>query len=185
MLGSLVGDCLVFISKQMSLTAVDGQKVSSQLRFLYSLRKLDPDEIQRVMRWHSSTIRFRKRQGTLATLARSLNISVHELQRAMKGHVEGLSLSAQQRECIRRWEARRRRFRRAHPTAATLARSLGISRSTLFLCIQKRGIYRTVNKSDEIGEGGSPQSRQKAGQRAVTSALLRTWRRVRMDVTGS
>ncbi len=181
MFGSFVGDCLVLFSEQMSLTAVDGQKVSSQLRFSNSLRKLDPDEIRRVMRWHSIGICFRKRQGTLASLARSLNLSVYELQRAMKGHVEGLSLSAQQRECIRRWEARRRRFRKAHLTAADLAHSLGVSRSTLFLCIQRKGIYRTADKPGAPGERGSPQSPQKVGQYDVTSALLRNWPRVRMD----
>jgi hypothetical protein len=143
-------------------------------------RRLALDEIRRVMRWHSSTVRFRKRQGTLASLARSLNLAVHELQEALKGHVEGLSLSAQQREDIRRWEARRRRFRKAHPTAAALAHSLGVSRSTLFLCIQRKGIYRTADKPGVPGERGSPQSRQKAGQYNVASALLRNWGRVRM-----
>jgi hypothetical protein len=135
----------------------------------------------RVMRWHSSTVRFRKRQGTLASLARSTNLSVNELQRALKGRLEGLSLSAQQRAEIRRWDTRRRRYLRSHPTAAALADSLGISRSTLFLCIQKKGIYRTAERSDARGEGGSCQSRQRVRQHDVTSVLLRSWRRVPMD----
>jgi transposase len=141
----------------------------------------EADLRSRVLRWHSSTVRFRKRQGTLTSLARSTNLSVYELRRVLKGRTEGLSLSAQQREDIRRWESRRRRYHKAHATATALAESLGISRSTLFLCIQKKGIYGTTERSDARGEGGSSRGGQKAGQHDVTSALLRTWRRVPMD----
>jgi AraC-like DNA-binding protein len=144
-------------------------------------RKLDRKGIERVMRWHCSEVRFRQRQGTLASFARSLNLSVHELQRALKGRLGGLALSPQQRQNIRRWETRRRRFHKVHPTAAALARWLGISRSTLFLCIQKNGTYRTGHKSDGISERGASRGRRKAQQHGVTSALIRGWRRAQID----
>jgi hypothetical protein len=129
------------------------------------------------MRWHSSAVRFRKLQGTLASFARSLNLSVLDLQEALRGHFEDLSLSDEQLEEIRRWNARRERFRKVHPTAAALARSLGISRSTLFLCIQRKGLYQT-SETGGIEETNSSQSRREVD---VTSGLLRNWRRVEMD----
>jgi hypothetical protein len=137
--------------------------------------KLDAEGSQRVMRWHRSEVRFAKRQGTLASFARSLNLSVHQLQRALKGRFDGLALSPQQRKDIGRWETRRRRFHRVHPTAAALAKSLGISRSTLFLCIEKNGIYRTEDKSSANTPGYASRGRRTAGQQKLTSALLRGW----------
>ena len=134
-------------------------------------RRLAPEEIARVMRWHASAIRFRKRQRTLAAFAHSLNLSVLDLQEALRGHFEDLSLSDEQFEQIRRWQARRERFLKGHRTAAALARSLGISRSTLFLCIQKKGIYKSASPS-----------RRRGGEYDVTSGLLRNWRRVEMDL---
>jgi hypothetical protein len=136
--------------------------------------KLALDKIRKVMRWHSSGARFAKRQGTLTAFARSLNLSVHQLQRALKGHIQGLALSPQQRKDIRRWETRRRRFHRVHPTAAALAKSLGISRSTLFLCIEKQGVYRTSIKTGHDRHPGSTST-------GANAALLRDWGRIKKD----
>ena len=133
--------------------------------------RLSPDKIRKVMRWHASGVRFRKRQGNLTLFARSLGLSVHQLQRALKGHFQGLLLSPQQRQDIRRWETRRRRFNKLHPTAAALARSLGISRSTLFLCIEKNGVYRT-----SVQTGHARHSSQRSVE--TNAALLHAWGRI-------
>jgi DNA-binding XRE family transcriptional regulator len=136
--------------------------------------RLTLDKIHKVMRWHSSGVRFRKRQGNRTSFARSLGLSVHQLQRALKGHLEGLSLSPQQCQDIRRWETRRRRFKKLHLTAAALARSLGISRSTLFLCIEKNGVYRTSVKTDLARDPGPASVESNA-------ALLHAWGRITME----
>jgi len=139
-------------------------------------RSLSRGQIQKVLRWHRSWVRFRQRQGTLASLARSVGLTVHELRRALQGDVTGLGLSVEQHKYIARWRTRRRRFRSQHPSAARLAESLGISRSTLFLCISKKGAYKTRPRE----EGGSTRSSSLGRRRAevlagVRSVLFRNW----------
>jgi len=145
-------------------------------------RSLSRGQIQKVLRWHRSWVRFRQRQGTLASLAKAMELTVHELQRALQGDVTRLGLSVAQRKCIAQWQARRRRFRSRHPSAASLAESLGISRSTLFLCISKKGAYKTRPRQERGSQPSSSLGRRRAEESAaMRSALLRDWRTVDLN----
>lgn len=139
---------------------------------------LSRGQIQQVLRWHQRWVRFRKRQGTLASLARSVGLTVHQLQRALRGNSEGLGLSLEQRSLIARWQARRRRFQARHISAQKLAESLGISRSTLFLCISKKGAYKTRPRAGSGSQLGPALRRRGVDgeMSAVRSTLLRAWR---------
>jgi hypothetical protein len=133
--------------------------------------------IQRVLRWHRALMRFRREQGTLKSFADSLGLTVADLRRALIGRWEGLGLSFEQKTRITDWKARRRRFAKRHPSAQTLARSLGVSRSTLFLCIERKGAYRTALKGDRLRPRGNSVVETNA-------TLLRTWGRTTVDGRG-
>jgi hypothetical protein len=119
-------------------------------------------------------MRFRTEQGTLMSFADSLGLTVAELRRALIGRWEGLGLNLEQKTQIADWKARRRRFAKRHPSAQTLARSLGVSRSTLFLCIEKKGVYRTAVK-------GEHPRRREPSVVETNEALLRAWGRTPVD----
>jgi hypothetical protein len=137
-------------------------------------RVLSRDQIQQVLRWHAHAIRFRKRQGTLAGFAKSLNLSVLQLERVLRGEGAELPLTVRQRRKIARWGAERRRFVAGHPTARALAESLGVSRSTVFHCISKQGSYKTAWQPP----AGALAREGAKGSRINHSKLLRAWRRV-------
>ncbi len=137
-------------------------------------RSLSRVQIQRVLRWHRTLTRFRKKQGTLASFAATVGLTVVELRRALGGRYEGLALSLEQRARIARWKTRRRRFEKRHLSAHQLARSLGVSRSTVFLCIERRGIYQTSARGDKPRPKGSSTIQTNA-------ALLRAWGRKATD----
>jgi hypothetical protein len=139
-------------------------------------QRLSRNQIRIVMHWHRQAVLFRRTQGTLASLASSLGLSVHELRRALTGDLRGLALSPQQRRQIKRWEARRRRFKAQHPSARSLAQSLNVSRSTLFLCIQKKGSYRNSSSRKPATRRGAA----KLDAIAMRSSLLNSWGRVRV-----
>jgi hypothetical protein len=140
-------------------------------------RKLSRSQIQRVLDWHTNLERFRRRQGTVAGFAQSLSLSVHQLERALRGDVDGLPLTPPQRRQITRWGARRRRFWSQQPTARALAQSLGVSRSTLFLCISKKGSYKTAHQSRDrrLLKG------TRSGWLHVRTSLLHSWGRISVD----
>jgi DNA-binding XRE family transcriptional regulator len=135
-----------------------------------SPRSLSRLQIQRVLRWHGALTRFRKKQGTLATFSASLGLTVVELRRALQGRYEGLDLSFEQRGQIARWKARRRRFEKRHLSAKQLAEALGVSRSTVFLCIEKQGDYQTLHRSEK------PRAEDRSPVRA-NAVLLQAWGR--------
>ena len=139
-----------------------------------SPRSLSREQIQRVLRWYRTLTRFRTRQGTLASLSANLGLTVVELRRALRGRYEGLALSFEQRDEIALWKARRQRFEKRHLSAHQLARSLGVSRSTVFLCIEKKGVYQTSVRGENPRPKG-PSTIQ------TNAALLRAWGRKATD----
>ena len=142
-------------------------------------RSLNRGQIRRVLRWQARLIRFRQQQGTLSSLAHSVGITVHELRCALKGQVDGLTLSDEQRRLIERWNVRRRQFRRRHLSARALARALGVSRSTIFDCIRRQGNYRQLDIGGLSRKHNASAARTTVPLSAVDtrSTLLRAWRR--------
>lgn len=141
------------------------------------LPALDPDKIKRVMRWHRRWIRFSQRQGTSESFAQSLGLTVPQLRRALKGDFKGLELSVAKRLLVRQWKGRRRQFLARCPTAAALAKSLGVSRSTIFCCIEKQGKYRST-QGRPATSGRRQREADTGEQKNLVSEALRGWRRV-------
>jgi hypothetical protein len=140
-------------------------------------QRLSRDQIRFVMRWHRQAVRFHRAQGTLASLAAALNLSVHQLRRALTGNLRGLALSAKNKREIKLWEARRRQFNAQHPTARSLAVTLNVSRSTLFLCLQNKGAYRSTP-----GRAAGPKrGRSQTDENRMRCALIASWGRVGMS----
>jgi hypothetical protein len=129
---------------------------------------LSRDQVQRVLRWNQSQVRFQQKQGTLASFSKSLGLTLWQLRRALRPRFGRLTLTLDQKKRIAQWKARKRRFQKQHPSARQLAKSLGVSRSTLFLCIDKKGVYPTLSDAQQ------PRTPSVSPIRANT-ALLRAW----------
>lgn len=135
---------------------------------------LTQSQIQRVLHWHARLIRFRTQQPTLARLAHTLGLTVRSTRRLLQGDADLQDLSKKQLRTIQRWQSRARRFHAQHVSSKTLARELGVSRSTLFDCISRQGRYALDSRA---GKRTALRQKQKRRARAINprNLLLRAW----------
>jgi hypothetical protein len=90
---------------------------------------------------------------------------------------------AAQHRAIQRWESSERRLRAQYSTAKDLALQLGVSRSTLFDCIARKGRYVALSPESVAGARtafSTTQRRTESGS-SERSALLRAWRILPVD----
>jgi hypothetical protein len=145
------------------------------------------------LRWHAQGVAFVAKHGTVHDLARQVGASVHCVRRILYATQPVKSnsrsrrrlgrrpdLSLRERALVRRWQRAWARFRARRVTAAQLAGSLGISRSTLYDCIQRQGHYaqtRLTGKGDRADAARPVRYNAPASESdvAARAALLREW----------
>lgn len=150
-------------------------------------RSLTQQQIRQVLRWHARYSDFHSRLGTLASLSQELGVSLHTIRRALKGSsVPVEQLSSQQWLKVNRWRRLYRRFRATQPSAEVLARLLGVSRTTVFDCLRRKGRYTQRDQhalQPEHGEtrgtaGMATRAARRDADNTQRAALLRAWRSV-------
>jgi len=155
-------------------------------------RSLDDTQVRRVLRWHASREHFLRQFGTLRDFAEREAIPLAAARRWLRQSSKGERkngrssrhqgrpgiLTRLQRLALARWQRAYRRYLQDRPSAAQLARELGVSRFTVFDCIKRAGRY-AQRPSSEVGTRSSAKPegrpRRQEGQPAARGALLTAW----------
>jgi hypothetical protein len=144
-------------------------------------RKLTNAQIRIILRWSEERQRFLRTHGSAHSIARRLGLSVYVVRRWLRTYKPNdqqkhrKSLGAKSgrppiirtraaRAALRRWIDASRHYRATHVSAAALARDLGVSRFTIFDCIQRRGRYA----HDYSAVGGPRTTGRNGGQRKLS-----------------
>lgn len=170
--------------------------------------KLTRAQIRRILTWHARWLRFRARHGTLQVLARRLNVRQHVITSCIEGYRKSYlprGSTPALRTASRRgrprvlhdgdirvviaWHLKYQRFYLRHGSAKSLALKLGVSESTVYDCIRRRGRYRqrfepemtAAETSRQVMKAPAATLRQRADHEETRwrATLLKHWHRSR------
>ncbi len=142
-------------------------------------RKLTDDQIRHILNWHDARRQFRRRQGTLVSLAQRLGVSRYAISGCIGQAGAGktwkgrrVRLTPSQRRQVLAWHRRGEAFRQRHGTLQDLALRLNVHPRTLQRCIRRLGWYRQVTAAQLPAE----RRRAKAHRRVSAAPPGRDWR---------
>jgi|ERR1700719_1222253 len=169
-------------------------------------RKLTRTQIRQVLAWHTRWQQFRAVHGTAVTLAARLHVNVHVIHYCithyrrrgvtpaspvdrsvvLRGRPSVLSVAKARR--VIAWYRDQQRFLAVHGSAQSLARTLGVSLTTVYACIRRAGRYHPGSRAEMTGRTSVDRRLTRArtsrgthteSDAAQCSRLLKNWRRPR------
>jgi len=160
--------------------------------------RLSRTTVRRILRWHERRERLRAELGTVEQLAGTLGFSIHVVRRALRQLEWGVTpqfgalhpagrrsqWTPETFAILRSWWMTRRRFRALEPSAAILARRLGVSRRIVFYVIQ-RGEADAIPDHGRPGENGRDRQHRRSTGRQNPAKLKRMQTRLRAELLQS